>query len=595
MRAGTLERAEMPPTHDAEKTLRSFRKRRSTPACYPCFKRKVKCRGGHPCEGCAERGHPEICHVEELSKGSRRHPKGKAHRSASVQDTTADLMGSEPNVGQDSVASFVQNGLGESEKHDTFHVMGMSSSGFPISLVTFGQNGQVTDDQVPTRAEILQYYSSFRDLVMPLYPIVPDPLALETWIAQLLHNTHTLLDAGKFAVILSCLALGAQFTEAHTENRWETSQAFISRASTYLRRANLIFEPSTEVIQSLLMIGIGLQNLGLSHGAWNLLGLTYRCAQSLGLHHRTVDEKGAMLWTAVTWQDALMSLRYDRTPLPVDDEEDSMVYSLPPYYDMINKMCQAGRKLLRQPPERRHDPYNMSSRVSELETIVNTAPQYLSPHSQARTLQQNFQYYAFRVHSSLMIAEYCRPSFSVSNSENDNIHKALRIKGNHNFIVVVESFLELCTFSDVPLRLWSLRQAAISCALVLALLSSRFPCAKAQRLLRRIIDVLRTSGVASSLSRTQSEVSEIYGIHNKSAALLESILSRKNYPRIPEDQIQPLLPITENATAETSADDVAFELGFDEFLNWPEISLYDNTFSDSLFQANMGQDPGFAG
>src|SRR6202000_2611011 len=86
-------------TQDAEKTLRALQKRRSSPACYPCFKRKVKCRGGRPCEACTERNHPEICHVEELSKGSRRHPKGKVQKPLPAQDKPAESVGSEPNMG----------------------------------------------------------------------------------------------------------------------------------------------------------------------------------------------------------------------------------------------------------------------------------------------------------------------------------------------------------------------------------------------------------------------------------------------------------------------------------------------------------------
>lgn len=586
-------------TQAAEETLSRLRKRRSTPACYPCFKRKVKCRGGRPCEACTERGHPDICHIEQSSKGSRRHPKGKIQRSSIVQGDTPGSIGNESNVGELSAVNFVQDNLAAREgKNDAFHVMGMRTSGFPISLITLGGTVHDTNDQAPLRAEVLQYYSAFRDLVMPLYPVVPDPLSLEVWIAELLQKKHTQLDPGKLAVILSSLALGTQFTEANVDNRWEISQNFISRASTYLQRANCIFEPSTEVVQSLLMIGIGLQNLGLSHGAWNLLGLTYRCAQSLGLQNCTCDDepgyRGSMLWTAVTWQDALISLRYDRAPLTDDEQEVDFsthaTYCFPPYYDMVNKLCRASRILLRQPTTRRHNIHYISSRVNNLENIVATAREHLNPQYTARTLQQKFQYYAFRVHSSLLIAEFCRPSFSITEAENDNAHKAIRQKALHHLFGVVESFLQLCTFSNVPLRLWSLTQAAVSCGLVLALLVTKKSCPKAQPLLQRMIDVLRLSDSSNSSSEVHSNatVSEIYGMHSKTATVLESLLSRHDHISSPSARRQSPPTSVENGAVGTGPEYELFAgLAFEDYLNWPsELSLFDNTFSDSLLQAN---------
>lgn len=546
-----------------------------------------------------ERGHPEICYVEELSKGSRRHPKGKTQTAPKKQDLSSDLASNEPNTGEMSVINFVKDNLDTSEgKNDTLHAMGIGTSAFPISLTILSKPKDDPKDSIPLRSEILQYYAPFQDFVMPIYPVIPDPLSLETCIGELLHGTSTQMEPGKLALILSCLALGAQFTEAQVDNRWEISQDFIVRASTYLQRANCIFQPSTEVIQALLMIGIGLQNLGLSNGAWNLLGLTYRCAQSLGFHRCTdnseTEYQGAMLWTAITWQDALMSLRYDRTPLTQKELEiDPAAHvgpTLQPYYDMISKFCQVSLNMLHQPQSWRRDPQNISSRIGYLEQLVATARDHLSPLYTSRTLQQNFQYHAARFHNAMLIAELCRPCFSTFEAENDNAHKSIRQKGVHYLFVVVESFLELCAFSNVPLRLWSLIQAAVSCALVLALIDSKYSLPKAQALLRRLIDTLRM-GDAPGVPlqpRSSAEMPELHGMHGKSATLLETILNRTR-----NASAQNSLDFTASTTIPSSPPEVVmdenlFDFAFDEFLSWPtELSLYDSTFSDSMLQANL--------
>lgn len=56
-----------------------------------------------------------------------------------------------------------------------------------------------------------------------------------------------------------------------------------------------LINPQIETVQILLFKGIYLQNLGKSDGAWSLLGLTFRVAQSLGL---CKDEKAGVnsLW-----------------------------------------------------------------------------------------------------------------------------------------------------------------------------------------------------------------------------------------------------------------------------------------------------------
>lgn len=45
-----------------------------------------------------------------------------------------------------------------------------------------------------------------------------------------------------------------------------------------------MLQPSLDAIQTLLILGNTLQNIGQSDGAWVLLGTTIRLAQALGLH-----------------------------------------------------------------------------------------------------------------------------------------------------------------------------------------------------------------------------------------------------------------------------------------------------------------------
>lgn len=58
----------------------------------------------------------------------------------------------------------------------------------------------------------------------------------------------------------------------------------VRRAFQVLQLANYMLRPSLDAVQTLLVLGNTLQNIGQSDGAWVLLGTTVRLAQALGLH-----------------------------------------------------------------------------------------------------------------------------------------------------------------------------------------------------------------------------------------------------------------------------------------------------------------------
>ena len=48
-------------TVEVDSIIRTARKLRQPKACYPCYKRKVKCDRGRPCTTCSERNHIDLC------------------------------------------------------------------------------------------------------------------------------------------------------------------------------------------------------------------------------------------------------------------------------------------------------------------------------------------------------------------------------------------------------------------------------------------------------------------------------------------------------------------------------------------------------
>lgn len=49
---------------EVDSIIRTARKPRNPKACYPCWKRKVKCSRGRPCTTCTDRNHIDLCSYE---------------------------------------------------------------------------------------------------------------------------------------------------------------------------------------------------------------------------------------------------------------------------------------------------------------------------------------------------------------------------------------------------------------------------------------------------------------------------------------------------------------------------------------------------
>lgn len=566
-------------TQQADQVLLSFRKRRSTPACYPCSQRKVRCRGARPCDACKARGHPGICHDEDMSKKRRRPRAGKPATNSPLlhesdppsigqparpspgldtvpsrpqQDalqlpnspssllptelSTTPISGSfiEPSVGKFSAINFIRERLTGAHRtlnSDIHPSIGLGNTATKPPVAAPLHVGSTDYLTPPTREEIIQYYPPFRENVAVLYPFIHDTAALETTLHNILEGIPN-IEPQYIAASLAVLALGAQFADTVTQPRRVISRGLINRSNAYLQQANYIFEPNWEVIQALLMIGMALQNCGQSDGAWALLGLNYRLAQILGLHTLDPDDgQGGMLWTSLIWQDALISLRYDRPPLSrgmgIDDVDQRQGLS---YSQSIRSCCLLSIDMLqRSPSERVNVDYVLKS-VDCLDGVLARSCDHLQPRQDMnRTFQQRLQRFALQLHSSLVLAEVCRPMFSIPGPSGNESHGKIRQRGLNALVANIEAFLELCKFSNIPLRLWSMTQAAVSCALVLALLDVKNPPLAVRPLLSRLSGALKIdTGSKDPVAAVTDLTDGLEGVclmRVKAVGLLESILS----------------------------------------------------------------------
>ena len=349
------------------------------------------------------------------------------------------------------------------------------------------------------------------------------------------------------------------------------------------------------------MIGIALQNLGQSEAAWSLLGLNYRLAQSLGLHiHDNGDgDSGSpnLLWKAMIWQDSLLSLRYDRDPLSRDDSSGpnsgrGLAQNLS-YFDAMGEVCCVSIEMLQLPHSLRSDPEEVMKRVRTLENIVPRGCEHLQDHSGNRTLQQRLEFHALDLHISFLLAELCTPAFPCRETDYDQIRWIIRTRGIQSLVATLEAYLELCVFSNVPLRLWSMTQAAMSCALVLALLDSENSLRSTSSFLERLVRALKMDPSSHSppMQRADNSLQGLCLMRAKAFGLLESILHGE-YDAVSSPVHRDSATHSDYASLASTIAPAEINANISgETLSWPTtLSLFDQAFADSVMDFDLGQD-----
>ncbi|KXT13883.1 hypothetical protein AC579_2641 [Pseudocercospora musae] len=171
---------------------------------------------------------------------------------------------------------------------------------------------------LPATEICMTYYRTYQKVVAPFYPFVLDLEAFESRLCVFLPKLAelgleaaleaaitggTFRDAAWYGMFFGILAAGCQFSDADVKVRLPRTRVFVACAFECLRLANLYGCPSTEVIQTLLLIASTIANDCNPGVALSLLGLITQQARSLGLHVPQTSGEVHPLWHVHTAKD----------------------------------------------------------------------------------------------------------------------------------------------------------------------------------------------------------------------------------------------------------------------------------------------------
>jgi len=330
---------------------------------------------------------------------------------------------------------------------------------------------------------------------------------LETFNAHDRHRNDKVLldklerDVGQIALILAVCASGSQFSDLKLSQRITLSRDFSRRSFQCLRLANFLFKPSLETIQALLILGTVLQNDGQSDGAWALLGLTVRLAQCQGLHTERsarvlpehIQKRRKALWNKVMWQDALLSLSYDRIPA-LAAYRTSNIGSPHESLDFVSGMhilCRIGLSSLIYSGDDQLQLGPLLQCLAEVDELYQKLLPHIQNEELCSTLQQRREHLAFRLHSSFLISILARPAFRSGAQPGAPPQFAILMdRGRAALCAATRAYLDLHLMDVYPRRAWGMIHQGLSSALLLGILGEGRARPEIVELQLRVIDVL---------------------------------------------------------------------------------------------------------
>jgi hypothetical protein len=237
-------------------------------------------------------------------------------------------------------------------------------------------------------------------------------------------------------------------------------------------------------------------------------------------------------WTIV-WQDSLLSLSFDRSPiaimtrcqLPLGPSAATEGWS---YTEAMYHLCQ---KILQSvnndsgiPPD-----FNQIMKDSaEVENIRQQVHPSIRQKDSCKTVQDWLQYYAVRLHTSFVVSVLCRPALRRGEIIGMDLaqKELLAQKCKQNLAETVRMYLKMHSLSVIPTRSWAFTYHGLSSAVLLGILGETKTDPEVRQLQGELISALSTTAAKDQksphLPQSEKDI-ELSGPLSRALAALKNI------------------------------------------------------------------------
>ncbi|KAF7190612.1 Multidrug resistance regulator 1 [Pseudocercospora fuligena] len=347
---------------------------------------------------------------------------------------------------------------------------------------------------LPATEICMTYHRTYQKVVAPFYPFesrlcvfLPKlaELGLEAALEAAITD-GTFRDAAWYGMFFGILAAGCQFSDADVKERLPRTRVFVACAFECLRLANLYGCPSTEVIQTLLLIASTIANDCNPGVALTLLGLITQQARSLGLHVPQTSGVVHPLWKAIMSLESTLSLAFDRPPVSsLPNSTSTSAGTISTFHDSMHDLHALIFTFQNTTTNSQPNSSTIKTTISNLDTLTKRT----STLPTSTTIQSRLEYLFQKTHSSNFHATLLRHLSldpTTPSCERKLAYESMLI----HLRTIITSFLELRNLlSPLALTSWSILHCTMSSACILAALS---PSEEDRDLLLKLRGVLKT-------------------------------------------------------------------------------------------------------
>lgn len=543
----------------------------SSRSCLPCRERKVKCDHQLPCTTCNKRGHPDLCSYPG-SGGERSNASPNARRSISRRSTpTTEAPGSgvvsfgngnpqlvdatgttatvPGGVGPEAQSVSLAQINGEDLRNDaptspTREDLSSSRSDNPqrsayekgvrplLGLELDNEdptsaprvNTEILYRSLPSNQDMIRLFETHRLRCHPFHMITYNIDELQTKLSKLIVSRYDsrqpdirTQDLRWICLLHAIFAAGAQSSDLPLEQQISLSDRHTQHAFDCLNASGFLAYPFKEALQALLLLGYVLQNNMRPQAAWILQGSAIRLASTLGIQRsesqtrraRFSPDEAKSLRLAVLWQDALLSLAFDRAPASYEFDFDEDLVPLTSasstgtmtYRQGMNWISHLSLRYLPLRDRRKSPPSIDPSLVwQDLEMIEANILPHLGDIRQCNTILEIQEYHTFRLHRNFFAATVCRNL--VSPSYTSALAPELR-----SFIVTrvqnalrqsAQAYLDIRSLSIYAMRSWAFIHSGVASVLLLSLIPDTRCDAETRRLQDEFIQELSDNGKSNA-------------------------------------------------------------------------------------------------
>ncbi|KAG8623289.1 hypothetical protein KVT40_008265 [Elsinoe batatas] len=481
----------------------------------------------------------------------------EGHRTDLPLNTTAlpafhtknALTGQMVHLGGSSVPALVMAlGQGNREQPDLQDVLGKSilplfgldneTATYPFVDLWGLANGWTAKAEqlaktIPSDNQCLSFFHYYRDLGHVIFAGVADIAGFEQDLTSFLmtraryaeldqRNDGSLppgvteqslydKDLNWIGLLFAVLASGCQCSNLPRKERELTSQVYVCCSFECLRFTNFLSVPTLESIQALLVLGNVISNNMNAGTSWNLIGLTARLAQSLGLHqecptdmHPNLKAQRNKIWWTLMWQDSLLSITYDRASFSALVDHSPMAdprhhINISPFHSAILRVSKVALDVVRDrtKPMTARELFDRITRSrDEINNLLRDCAEHLRDSRKCRSLRESIEHWCLYLHVSYVMSELCRPAISPSTSDPE-LARAFRQTCLDSLINTVEAWLGLQNITSYARQSWASVHRALSSALLLGIMREHAHNERCRKLLGRFIGLMgdMTSGV----------------------------------------------------------------------------------------------------